>query len=238
MTNELLKLDIQFFADAAGNGTTMDTVKTEEIGKNIVALGKEIIASLNIIGQTAGDLYNNAGLDSQAGESLNSAMNDIKGYFEKYESSISNLGDFLVNVAQAFLTSDIQMSKELSEWGATVKNVVNNFNEGINSQAAQGSYDATAYVKDLIGSGVKISGATRIIANEAATMFGNTGTFIKSTTGKNMLEIGADVTNKAVGTIGTLFGYAGDNGASTTINTIFNTIGTGVSGLAQFLNKI
>lgn len=237
MKNHLLKLNIQLLAEATSDGTMVDTGAMEQLGENTKVIASAIMDSLNIIYNTVNDLYNNAGFDSEAGNSLITGMNDIKSYLEKYQSSITNLGSFLISVAQAFLSADSQMNQEITAWGSTVKGVVSQINEGVNSQASQGSYDTSSYISDLKSSAVNISGATRTIVGETAKMFGNTGTYIKSTTGKNLLEIGADVTNQAVGTVKTLFGYAGDNSSSTTINTIFSAFGNGLAELAGFLNS-
>lgn len=235
MKNELFKLNIQFFAD--DGTTTVDTAALDNLGKSAEEIGNSIDESLKKIMQTINDLYNNAGLASEAGESLNEAANGIKPFFEKYRTSIANLGNFLVNLAAAFLSADSQMNSEITQWGTTVKTVVSQFNEGINSQAAQGSYDTTTYVNDLKKSAISISGATRTIVNETATMFGNSGKYLKSTTGKNLLEIGEDVTNHAIGTVKTLFGYANDNSSSSIVTSIFNTLGKGVSEFANLLNS-
>ena len=237
MKENLLKLNIQLLAEAAGDGTLVDTAAMEQLGENTKVIANAIMDSLTIIYNTVKDLHNNAGFDSEAGTALITGMDDIKGYLEKYQTSITNLGGFLINVAQAFLSADSQMNQEITAWGATVKGVVTQINEGVNSQAKQGSYDTSSYINDIKSSALNISGATRTIVGETAKMFGNTGTCIKSTTGKNLSEIGADVTNQAVGTIKTLFGYAGDNSSSTTISTIFNAFGNGLSELAGFLNS-
>lgn len=237
MKYDLLKLNIQLFAEGDGENTTVDTGAMEQLGDNMKIIANAIMDSLNIIYNTVSDLHNNAGFDSEAGNALINGMNDIKGYLEKYQTSITNLGSFLISVAQSFLSADSQMNQEITAWGSTVKGVVTQINEGVNSQASQGSYDTSSYVSALKTSAINISGATRTIVGETAKMFGNTGTYIKSTTGKNLLEIGADVTNQAVGTVKTLFGYAGDNSSSATINTIFSAFGNGLAELAGFLNS-
>ena len=116
MKENLLKLNIQLLAEAAGDGTLVDTAAMEQLGENTKVIANAIMDSLTIIYNTVKDLHNNAGFDSEAGTALITGMDDIKGYLEKYQTSITNLGGFLINVAQAFLSADSQMNQEITAW--------------------------------------------------------------------------------------------------------------------------
>lgn len=251
MEKYLLKLNIQLFAEdvpeqtppatdanaGAGNGdqlqTNMDPTALEELGEQGKIIGEAIKTSLDIIYNEIKNLNANAGFSGEAGTKLQEAMDAIVPEFEKYETSIASLGTFLISVAQVFISSDQEMLGEITAWSETVKSVVQQISGGLNSQVEKGSISPGTYatsmagsIKNISGEVMNISAATRNIASESATMFANTGDFIKSATGSNILEIG----NKAVGTVGTLFGFGSENAGSSIITNLFNTLGTGLGG--------
>ncbi|MBQ9833765.1 MAG: hypothetical protein IJO33_01075 [Bacilli bacterium] len=240
MVNELVKLNIQLLADDASGSpdqTTVDPTTLEQLGEQVKIIGQAIKASLDIIYKEVKELNENAGFKGEAGDVLKEVMESFAPEFEKYEATIANLGTFLIGVAQVFLASDKEMLGEITAWGETAKSVIQQIKGGLNSQVEKGSITPESYVQQMTGSlgnikseVINISSATRGITTELGNMFLATGDAVKSTTGKNLVEIGSE----AIGTAKTLFNFAGENAGSSIITSLFNTLG---DGLGLFLGQ-
>ena len=205
-----MKLNIQLFSDQKKVNLTVLNDSSTEIKKIATSIMEVFNVFLN--GCKDIDTYK-AYYDYEY--QFENAIKELQPGFTEIEETFNALANQLVNVANSYSEMDAQIKNEFDKWITTIKESINKFKGGLNSTTAKGSYSFSSYLTD-------VSSSTRNIVGEVATIAQNTGNFYTSVTGKTVLQTVEEVSNAAIGSIGTLFGATGNSGFTSIATSFVN----------------